>query len=292
MIAQTGHPINRSGQAWAGASFPGRDAANSPPMDCDEERVPRPVVAAERNIAMKRFERAAHTHRKAQLVLTTRGTVSCEAEGGLWIVPQHSALWIPGGVEHAIRTTGLTQMYFLFVDREVAMTLPSVCSTVTVSPLFRELLIHTAKLPSLYDISGPDGRLVAVVLDQLKAAPVEQLHLPMPSHPKLRRIAEAMVEDPSERVTIAEWGRRVCASERTLTRILLRETGMSFGRWRRQLHLIIALDRLRRGASVQEVSLDLGYESASAFITMFKKTLGKPPARYLADRQQDPVIAA
>jgi len=261
-------------------------------MDCDEESVSRPVVAVERNIAMKRFERAMHAHRKAQLVLTARGIVTCEAGGGLWIVPQHSALWIPGGVQHAIRTSGTTQMYFLFVEREVALTLPDACSTLTVSPLFRELLIHAAKLPRLYDERGPDGRLVAVVLDQLKTAPVEQLHMPMPSHPKLRRIVDAMVADPSDRATIAEWGRRVCASERTLTRILLRETGMSFGRWRRQLHLIIALDRLRRGASVQEVSLDLGYESASAFITMFKKTLGKPPARYLADRQQDPVIAA
>ncbi len=64
-----------------------------------------------------------------------------------------------------------------------------------------------------------------------------------------------------------------------------RETGMSFGRWRQQLHLLIALQRLDQGASVQTVALDLGYEGASAFVTMFRKAMGKPPARYLAERR-------
>jgi len=42
------------------------------------------------------------------------------------------------------------------------------------------------------------------------------------------------------------------------------------------------LQRLSSGASVQSVAYDLGYESASAFITMFKAALGKPPAKYIA----------
>jgi AraC-like DNA-binding protein len=36
---------------------------------------------------------------------------------------------------------------------------------------------------------------------------------------------------------------------------------------------------------VQTVAFDLGYEGASAFVTMFRKAVGKPPARYLAGRQ-------
>jgi AraC-like DNA-binding protein len=60
---------------------------------------------------------------------------------------------------------------------------------------------------------------------------------------------------------------------------------MSFGRWRQQLHILIALQRLAQGASVQTIALDLGYADASAFVTMFRKALGKPPARYLAERR-------
>lgn len=33
---------------------------------------------------------------------------------------------------------------------------------------------------------------------------------------------------------------------------------LSFGRWRRQLHLVIALRELASGATVQRVSSDLG----------------------------------
>ncbi len=60
-------------------------------------------------------------------------------------------------------------------------------------------------------------------------------------------------------------------SESSLARLVLRETGLTFGRWRQQLHLIVALRELSAGASVQQVSTELGYgESVTAFITMFK----------------------
>lgn len=51
-----------------------------------------------------------------------------------------------------------------------------------------------------------------------------------------------------------------------------------------ELHLLIAIRELAAGASVQRVSETLGYESVTAFITMFKKALGLSPARYFAVR--------
>ncbi|MEJ2459625.1 MAG: AraC family transcriptional regulator, partial [Novosphingobium sp.] len=136
--------------------------------------------------------------------------------------------------------------------------------------------------PPLYDREGPDGRLVQTMLDQLQVAPVERLHLPFPKDARLRRIAEALAADPSDRATIGEWACRVAMSERTFSRLILRETGMSFGRWRQQFQIRLALERLAGGDPVQSVAFDLGYESVSAFITMFKKALGQPPGKYLA----------
>jgi AraC-like DNA-binding protein len=71
-------------------------------------------------------------------------------------------------------------------------------------------------------------------------------------------------------------------SERSLARLVRQETGLTFGRWRQQLHLIVALHQLSAGRSVQQVAEALGYESVTAFITMFKKSLGKPPAKYFS----------
>ena len=108
------------------------------------------------------------------------------------------------------------------------------------------------------------------------------LHLPMPADPRLRTIAKALSSDPANRTTIAEWARIVAMSERSLFRLVMSQTGMNFGRWRQQFQVMFAIERLTEGASVQTVAFDLGYESASAFITMFKKVLGQPPGQYLA----------
>jgi AraC-like DNA-binding protein len=57
---------------------------------------------------------------------------------------------------------------------------------------------------------------------------------------------------------------------------------VTFGRRRQQLHLTDAMRELAADARAsQQVSANLGYESVAGFITMFKKALEKPPAKYL-----------
>ena len=54
---------------------------------------------------------------------------------------------------------------------------------------------------------------------------------------------------------------------------------------------MVALERLVDGEAVKTVALDLGYESTSAFIAMFKKALRMPPGKYLAGRRKlQPVV--
>jgi AraC-like DNA-binding protein len=113
---------------------------------------------------------------------------------------------------------------------------------------------------------------------------VEDLHLPMPADPQLRRLAEAMKAAPADRATLDVWARRAGLSERTLARRITEETGMSFGRWRQQLAVMLAVEWLAGGASIQQVAADLGYESVPSFVTMFRKTLGTSPGRYMAER--------
>ncbi len=79
-----------------------------------------------------------------------------------------------------------------------------------------------------------------------------------------------------------QWGHEVGASARTLARLFLAETGLSFGDWRSRARLLAALPRLAAGEKVTTIALDLGYESPSAFISMFKRALGKTPSTYFA----------
>jgi AraC-like DNA-binding protein len=251
----------------------------------DPDEVPRPVVTFGAAMAdVGTIELEPHSHRKGQVLLVHSGALSCEVEGGLWIVPPRSAVWIPGGATHSIRGTGMLEGYNAFVEPEVAAHLPKTCCAISVTPLLRELLVRCAHLPVLYEENGTNGRMVAVLLDELALAEVEDLHLPMPADARLRRLAEAMLADPADRSTVDVWASRAGLSARTLARTILRETGMSFGRWRQQLAVMLAVKWLAGGASIQQAAADLGYESMPSFVTMFRKVLGTSPGRYMAER--------
>ena len=257
---------------------------HDPLLAKDADVVQRAVVAVGASSASDTWEHTPHTHRKGQLMYTLRGVIHCEIEAGIWIVPPQCALWIPGGVSHSARGNGEAHVYCLLIDPDAAGALPAQCCTLGVSGLLHELISKAISFPQLYEVDGAQGRLINTLLDELAQAPLEALHLPMPQDARLRRLANSLLADPADKATIGQWAMRIGMSERSMTRLLLEELGLSFGRWRRQLHVILSLQRLATGDSVQRVALDLGYENASGFITMFRKTVGQPPARYLADR--------
>jgi AraC-like DNA-binding protein/mannose-6-phosphate isomerase-like protein (cupin superfamily) len=250
----------------------------------DIDDIPRPIVAAGLNQVMSRLELPEHRHRKSELIYTVKGVLTCEIDGSLWTVPPQCAVWIPSGTPHRCQAFGKTEYYGLFIDPDVSRKLPQSCCTMSVSPLLREALIRAAQFPAMYPLDGPEVRLLPVILDELSTARTEDHRLPLPSDPSLRRLLDMMMSAPEDKSSMAQWAARSALSERTLSRKIRQETGMSLWRWRHQLHVTLALQRMATGDSVQAVALDLGYETASSFITMFKKTIGKPPGRYLTER--------
>jgi AraC-like DNA-binding protein len=55
---------------------------------------------------------------------------------------------------------------------------------------------------------------------------------------------------------------------------------MTLVRWRQQIRLLRALERLAGGESVTAVTMDLGYGSVSAFVKLFRESFGVTPGRY------------
>ncbi|MDP9762510.1 MULTISPECIES: AraC family transcriptional regulator [Agrobacterium] len=242
-----------------------------------------PAMAFRVDFADYEAEGHQHQHPQGQLILALHGAVTCTAKSGVWVVPPDCGLWVPGGVPHSNQVTSNARLTYLFVEPGAA-ELPDECCTLSVSPMLREM-IH--RIADLSERDAPDAhvdRLMRVMLDELALMPRERLELPVSDHPKIALIAAALLANPSDRRTLGEWAEHVAISERTLKRLMVQETGLSFGRWRRQLHLVIALRQLAGGATVQQVAGDLGYDSTTAFIVMFKKALGTTPSRYFADR--------
>ncbi|RWB57141.1 helix-turn-helix transcriptional regulator [Mesorhizobium sp.] len=268
MISKSGQPSNKR-----------------PPCStaCDLSLSRGPAVAIRMDFADYEAEGTQHQHRQGQLVLALHGAVTCRAKSGVWIVPPDCGVWIPGGVPHSNQVTSNARLAYLFVEPGAAM-LPAECCTLSVSPMLREMILRVAELSESDARDAHVDRLVRVMLDELALMPRERLELPVSDHPKIALIAAALLADPSDRRTLGQWADHVAVSERSLKRLMVQETGLSFGRWRRQLHLVIALRELAGGAAVQRVAGDLGYESTTAFIVMFKKALGTTPSRYFGVR--------
>ena len=228
-----------------------------------------------------RGEAQFHQHRKGQLLLWMRGVLTCEVAGGFWLVPPGGAIWVPGGMQHRMDVAGTVECYVVYVDAAASDGLPHECCTLSATPLLRELVIRSAAWPMRYEEGGMASRMMALLLDEMALARQGQVHLPMPADSRLRKLVEWIMANPSNPGGIDSWAQRMGISPRTLSRLVSRETGMSFGRWRRQLHLLLALQWLARGATVQDVADGLGYENASNFVVMFRKILGETPGRYL-----------
>jgi AraC-like DNA-binding protein len=225
-----------------------------------------------------------HRHRKGELVFITRGVLRCETRRGLWVVPPQCALWIPAGVEHSVSSAGVIDGYGTFIERAFAPTLPEKCCSVRVGPLLRELLIRCGTFSIEYPEEGKEATLMSALVAEIAEAPVDEVFLPMPADARVRKVMGMMTSDPSDRATLEEWARRAGVGARTLNRVLVQQTGLSFVRWRQQLHVLLAIQWLSSGKTVQAVSADLGYVCASSFVTMFRKIVGTSPGRYMASR--------
>ncbi|GGI23859.1 transcriptional regulator [Bradyrhizobium guangdongense] len=261
-----------------------RQKLRYPWVDLDVDDRSAPVIAVRVDADGTKEEVPEHSHRKGQLVMSLGGGVTCRIPSGLWMVPPHCAVWIPSRMPHSNRATANARLFFVYVEAEL-VDLPDRCCTISISPLLRELIVELSD-GTQHD-EARRQRLIGVLLGELPRMPVQQLHLPLSREPRLKRIAASLADNPADRRTLAQWADHVALSESSLARLIAKETGLTFGRWRQQLHLIVAIRELASGASVQQVSAELGYESVTAFITMFRKALGKPPARYLAGMAQE-----
>jgi AraC-like DNA-binding protein len=248
----------------------------------DYQHVPRPIAAMAKDFP-DGSRIPPHRHPRGQIVFAAYGVMVVSTGGESWVVPPQRAVWLPPETEHAIRISGRVAMRTLYIRADLAASLPARCCVVAVSPLLRELILRAVDLPLLYDEAGAAGRVMALIIDEIRTLPVLPLHLPWPEDARLKRLCAAIRDAPASARSLDAWGRRVGASGRTLARLFRRETGMSFGAWRQQVRLADALGRLAAGQPVADVALDLGYQSPSAFTSMFRRALGRAPTRYFME---------
>ena len=244
------------------------------------EGLPQPVVAYGRDLEKGEIL-PFHRHRRAQLVYASHGVMTVTTQSASYVVPPQRAVWMPPGVKHRIDARSAVAMRTLYIEPLSAADLPTDVCVLQVTPLLRELIVTAVAAGPNYEPDSPQSRIMSVILDQIHTQPVASLALPMPTDPRVLRVAQSLSTNPADSRDLEEWASAVGASKRTLGRLFTAQTGMSFREWRQQRRLLRALELLATGDNVTTVALELGYDNTSAFIAMFRRCLGTTPTRYL-----------
>jgi AraC-like DNA-binding protein len=148
---------------------------------------------------------------------------------------------------------------------------------VAAGPLLAELIGYLERP----DLDGERrAHAETMLVDLLEPVAMTNINVRMPADDRARQVADALAADPADNRTLADWGRHVGASERTLARAFVADTGLPFGRWRGLLRLQAAISALAAGEPVGNVARHVGYESASAFVAAFRRETGVTPATY------------
>lgn len=218
-----------------------------------------------------------HWHSRAQFAYAIAGTMRVRTARHAWIVPPSRALWIPAHTTHEIQMYGMVAMHSAYVNEAAGAGMPAVCAVLEVTSLARELIVRAAALPAAYDEGGEDGLLMQLLMAEIRRLPRSALDLPLPESEDLTQLCERILADLSKRRPSVLDAGEMNTSSRTLYRRFLGETGITFARWKQQARLLESIRRLAEGAPVTTVAIDLGYESPSAFSTMFRRALGVAP---------------
>jgi AraC-like DNA-binding protein/quercetin dioxygenase-like cupin family protein len=225
-----------------------------------------------------------HMHRQAQLVYAAKGTMQVTTPRGRWLVPPDRAVWVPGGLAHAIDVLADIEMRTLYFELSWLARAPRSRSlnaefVVRVSPLLHQAIL------ALFDARNTAERtelLVKLTMLELHRAEDSTTFMPLPLEPRSRRAAEIVLADPAGTHEIETLAHKVGTSTRTLSRLFAAETELSFKSWCQRARIASAIERLSTdgNVSVKQLAAELGYASVPAFSHAFRRITGKTPTEF------------
>ena len=238
-----------------------------------------PMIVSTVNHSSQRVTQR-HGHSRGQLLGTLQGLISIEAESCQWVVPATHCVWIPPNVQHGLlRSHGPFEGWSIYIQKNACTKLPVKPYILELSDLLREAITRTMSWHNS-ELEPEQKRLIAVILDEIRTMPKVELALPMPKDIRLLKIALALSDNPGDNKKINDWGVWAGISRRSLTRRFTNETGFNFTQWRQKLRMLKALELLAAGKPITEISLYLGYDNISGFISIFRGNFGVTPGNY------------
>ncbi len=245
----------------------------------------RPVIGLADEYAAG-FTDPFHSHERAQFLYASSGIMSVETASASFVVPPQRALWIPRSVVHQVSCRCAVSLRTLYFSNGGAVPATE-CKILEVSDFLRALILEVVKFDPKRNESKREEAIISLLAAEVAAMPAAPYHVPMPEDRRILSVCREILKNPTDRRTLDEWSSFAGLGRRTFTRLFRAETGMGLAAWRQQARLLEALSLLAAGQSVTTVAYAVGYDSPSAFTTMFHKSFGVPPSQYRFTERAD-----
>lgn len=223
---------------------------------------------------------ALHQHTWHQIIFPIKGLLQTQTEHYQHLVPHTSALFVPAGVQHESIALSNTIFVGIYLNPEFGATYEPQVRTIALTPFLNELLQEIRRQCEGETSHEEVLHLLAVLHDQILKSNVQTFQLLLPQDRRLKLIFEQLTDEPALSCSLKEWGEKIGASERTLSRLFAKEFNTSFQLWRQQIRLIYSLSLLDEELSIQSIADQVGYQNDSSYIKAFKAYFDMTPQQF------------
>ncbi|NNN62748.1 helix-turn-helix transcriptional regulator [Vibrio sp. 2-1(7)] len=223
---------------------------------------------------------ALHQHTWHQIIFPIKGLLQTQTDHYQHLVPHTSALFVPAGVQHESIALSNTIFVGIYLNPEFGATYEPQVRTIALTSFLNELLQEIRRQCEGETSHEEVLHLLAVLHDQILKRNVQTFQLLLPQDRRLKLIFERLTDEPALSCSLKEWGEKIGASERTLSRLFAKEFNTSFLLWRQQIRLIYSLSLLDESLSIQAIADLVGYQNDSSYIKAFKAYFDMTPQQF------------
>jgi AraC-like DNA-binding protein len=139
----------------------------------------------------------------------------------------------------------------------------------------------------LFSGAGPHDKEAALIefmgdIDTGSGVHIEPQAVPPGTHKRIRPVLERLRDAPDTNASLSELAALARMSRYQLIRTFRTATGMTPHAWQLNQRVNLARERIRKGAAIAEVALQLGFADQAHFQRVFKAHTGVTPGRFRA----------
>lgn len=228
------------------------------------------AIASHSNIS------SSHSHKVGQLSVPQNGTMYLIVDDELYIISPGRAIFIPKNTKHQVyKISKRTMIENIYFTDQYTKGLPNTVAMIHLSELAKVLIARLCQLPnSMQSLQQPQQMLNLLLSELNEESGQNSYTVKIPHNNELRRVFDFLVNSIDTLPSLDTCAKIINISSRTLQRMVKKELNISFILWRQQILFVKALELLDCEHRTSQIAYRLGYNSESAFISMFKKISG------------------